>query len=94
MKKIFLGKMMAVACGAIAMVSCSNSIEEGGVEDLKQYQQEVYNKAFAEEFGTPASDQTWGFGSFSMVQSIESESSLDYQVVLQQLVVRQLTWKL
>ena len=54
MKKIFGGKMMAVACGAIAMVSCSNSIEEGGVEDLKQYQQEVYNKAFAEEFGTPA----------------------------------------
>ena len=72
--------MMAVACGAIAMASCSNNIEEGGVEDLKQYQQEVFNKAFAEEFGTPASDQTWGFGSFSMVQSIESESSLDYLI--------------
>ena len=78
MKKSFIGNMMAVACGAIVMASCSNGVEEGGVENLKQYQQKAYNQAFAEEFATPASDQTWGFGSIGMVSAIESESSLDY----------------
>ena len=48
-----------VFCGAIA--SCSHDIESGS-DAVQSKVQETYEKAFVTRFGTPASTQTWGFG--------------------------------
>ena len=42
---------------------------------MEEYKAQVYNKAFAEEFGTPAEDHNWGFASLTMAPaSIYSDS--------------------
>ena len=49
-----------VFCGAMA--SCSHDIDSGS-DAVQSKVQETYEKAFVTRFGTPASTQTWGFGS-------------------------------
>ena len=65
MMRLFKG-LMAVICGAMAVVSCSNATEFTR-EDLQELQTKVYEAAFNEEFGTPATNQDWGFGTINMV---------------------------
>lgn len=65
---------MLIAFGAIVLESCSNSLGDAP-SDLKDYQSQVYSKAFAEEFGNPASNQNWGFGSFALTPVTVPEGS-------------------
>lgn len=61
MKKYLMKGFAAIVfCGAIA--SCSHDIESGS-DAVQSKVQETYEKAFVTRFGTPASTQTWGFGS-------------------------------
>ena len=60
MKKYLMKGFAAIVfCGAIA--SCSHDIESGS-DAVQSKVQETYEKAFVTRFGTPASTQTWGFG--------------------------------
>ena len=61
MKKYLMKGFAAIVfCGAIA--SCSHDIDSGS-DAVQSKVQETYEKAFVTRFGTPASTQTWGFGS-------------------------------
>ena len=64
--KKLIKSAIAVTCGAMVLASCSKKDDFGSV-DIKQMQSEVYATAFAQEFGTPASDHNWGFNDFSMI---------------------------
>lgn len=60
MKKYLMKGFAAIVfCGAIA--SCSHDIDSGS-DAVQSKVQETYEKAFVTRFGTPASTQTWGFG--------------------------------
>lgn len=60
MKKYLMKGFAAIVfCGSIA--SCSHDIESGS-DAVQSKVQETYEKAFVTRFGTPASTQTWGFG--------------------------------
>lgn len=72
----FLKGTMAVACGAMALVSCTKSTDSG-YESLQQLQSEVYNAAFNEEFGPIASNHDWGFSAFNLVGVREPRDSYD-----------------
>lgn len=64
MNKLFnLGAMLTIAAGAMMInSSCSShDIEYNGGEIVKA----DYEAAFVNTFGTPATNQTWGFGDFS-----------------------------
>lgn len=61
MKKYLMKGFAAIVfCGAIA--SCSHDMDSGS-DAVQSKVQETYEKAFVTRFGTPASTQTWGFGS-------------------------------
>ena len=61
MKKYLMKGFAAIVfCGSIA--SCSHDIDSGS-DAVQSKVQETYEKAFVTRFGTPASTQTWGFGS-------------------------------
>lgn len=76
MKARLVKSALAVTCGAMMMVSCSKTDDFGSV-DIKQMQNEVYNSAFNQEFGVPASDHNWGFGEFEMIPVRIPEGSPD-----------------
>ena len=60
MKKYLMKGFAAIVfCGAIA--SCSHDMDSGS-DAVQSKVQETYEKAFVTHFGTPASTQTWGFG--------------------------------
>lgn len=60
MKKYLMKGFAAIVfCGAIA--SCSHDMDSGS-DAVQSKVQETYEKAFVTRFGTPASTQTWGFG--------------------------------
>lgn len=65
MKKFFSKTVFAVAAIAAGLSSCSHDSNVYSPEDPFQKQEELYNKAFAEQFGTPAANHDWGFGSGS-----------------------------
>jgi len=69
--------MTAIACGAMAVVSCSKS-SDSAPGNLSDYQTQVYNHAFANEFGTPAANQNWGFEPITMVNATEPMGSSEY----------------
>jgi len=73
--KQLLTGLSALACLTLVMASCSKSSDNFGTGNFSQLQTQTYNAAFAEEFGTPASDQNWGFSSFSMVDATEPAGS-------------------
>ena len=76
MKRVnFIASVAAVACGAMVAASCSSSDSGFTQDDKKQMQTEVYENAFKQEFGTPASNHDWGFGSFQMVEATTPEGS-------------------
>ena len=76
MKRVnFIASVAAVACGAMVAASCSSSDSGFTQDDKKQMQAEVYENAFKQEFGTPASNHDWGFGSFQMVEATTPEGS-------------------
>lgn len=66
--------IVALSFGGLVLASCSH--EDGdGISSMEEYKAQVYNKAFAEEFGTPAEDHNWGFASLTMAPaSIYSDS--------------------
>ena len=86
--------MMAIACGAMVVVSCSKS-DDFGTGDLKQMQTQVYNAAFDEAIGaTPAANQDWGFGKFTMSMVTEPEGSptvIDYVSAARRAVAESVT---
>ena len=60
--------IVALSIGGLVFASCSH--EDGdGISSIDEYQAQVYNKAFAGEFGTPAENQNWGFGSLTMASA-------------------------
>ena len=60
MKKYLMKGFAAIVfCGSIA--SCSHDMDSGS-DAVQSKVQETYEKAFVTRFGTPASTQTWGFG--------------------------------
>jgi hypothetical protein len=75
--KKLIKSAIAVTCGAMVLASCSKKDDFGSV-DMKQMQNEVYASAFTQEFGTPASDQDWGFGKFNMINVTVLEGSPRY----------------
>jgi hypothetical protein len=76
MKRVnFIASVAAIACGAMVAASCSSSDSGFTQDDKKQMQAEVYENAFKQEFGTPASNHDWGFGSFQMVEATTPEGS-------------------
>lgn len=77
MKARLVKSALAVACGAMMMVSCSKTDDFGSV-DIKQMQNDVYNSAFNQEFGVPAADHDWGFSDFSMIPVRIPEGSPRY----------------
>lgn len=62
MKKFFSKTVFAVAAIAAGLSSCSHDSNVYSPEDPFQKQEALYNKAFAEQFGTPAEGHDWGFG--------------------------------
>lgn len=72
----FLQSTLAVACATLGVVSCSKSTD---VYNPTESQSQIYSKAFIQEFGQPATDQNWGFGSFSMVSATEPSGSPVYE---------------
>ena len=54
------------------VAGCSKS-DDG--YSLGEMQTKVYNDAFKEEFGTPAANHDWGFGSFQMVDATVTDGS-------------------
>lgn len=74
--KKFMSGLMAVACCTIVNVSCTKGPETLG--NLQDYQNQTYSESFAEAIATPASNQDWGFGSFSITPVTEPVSSFDY----------------
>ena len=60
--------IVALSLGGFVFASCSHD-DVDGVSSLDEYQSQVYNKAFAEQFGTPAADHDWGFGSMAMASA-------------------------
>ena len=68
--------IVALSFGALVFASCSK--EAGSVSGLDEYQANVYSSAFTQEFGQPAADHNWGFGSFSMYETSNSIGSYEY----------------
>lgn len=60
--------IVALSFGGFVFASCSHEAGDG-ISSKEEYQAEVYNKAFADEFGKPAKDHNWGFGSFAMASA-------------------------
>lgn len=60
--------IVALSFGGFVFASCSHEAGDG-ISSKEEYQAEVYNKAFADEFGMPAKDHNWGFGSFAMAEA-------------------------
>lgn len=60
--------IVALSFGGFVFASCSHEAGDG-ISSKEEYQAEVYNKAFADEFGKPAKDHNWGFGSFAMAEA-------------------------
>lgn len=71
--------MMAMACAAMVVSSCSKTTDIYGSENSEEKKTETYSSAFIKEFGTIASGHDWGFGSFKMVEVTEPEGSAEYQ---------------
>ncbi len=74
--KIFKS-MLAIASVAVVIASCSKSLDMPSPDNTLENQKMVYSEAFKKEFGTPASNQNWGFGSFSMEEVTKPEGSPD-----------------
>lgn len=72
-----LSNLMAIACCAMVSVTCSNDVEIG-TSSLQEYQKIAYSTSFAEAIATPASNQNWGFGSFTLTPATEPVSSFEY----------------
>ena len=68
--------IVAVSLGGFVFASCSH--DAGGNSNLEEYQGKAYSAAFAEEFGQPAADHNWGFGSFDMYETSNSIGSYEY----------------
>ena len=68
--------IVALSFGALVFASCSK--EAGSVSGLDDYQANVYSSAFTQEFGQPAADHNWGFGSFAMYETSNSIGSYEY----------------
>lgn len=68
--------IVAVSLGGFVFASCSH--DAGGNSNLEEYQEKAYSAAFAEEFGQPAADHNWGFGSFDMYETSNSIGSYEY----------------
>ena len=60
--------IVALSFGGFVFASCSHEAGDG-ISSKEEYQAEVYNKAFADEFGKPAKHHNWGFGSFAMAEA-------------------------
>lgn len=65
MKKFFSKTVFAVAAIAAGLSSCSHDNNFYNPDNAFKTQEELYNKAFAEQFGTPAEGHDWGFGNGS-----------------------------
>ena len=72
-----LKSIVAISFGGMVLASCSNGMGDAP-GSLQEYQQQVYNSAFADEFGTPATNQNWGFGTFNVVEATEPIGSWEY----------------
>ena len=70
--------VMALACGAMVMVSCSKSDDTFSQNGQQENKAQIYKAAFKAEFGSPASNQNWGFGSFAMAEVTVPAGSPDY----------------
>ena len=68
--------IVALSFGALVFASCSK--EAGSVSSLDDYQANVYSSAFTQEFGQPAADHNWGFGSFAMYETSNSIGSYEF----------------
>ena len=69
--------IVALSFGGFVFASCSHEAGDG-ISSKEEYQAEVYNKAFADEFGKPAQDHNWGFGAFEMAEVSKSVGSYEY----------------
>lgn len=67
----------AFSFGAFVMASCSNEVSDGP-SSLAEYQAQVYNASFTEEFGQPATDHNWGFEKIDMVAATEPMGSFEF----------------
>ena len=72
-----LKSIVAISFCGLVLASCTSGFGDAP-GSLEEYQQQVYNSAFSDEFGTPATNQNWGFGAFNVVEVTEPMSSFDY----------------
>lgn len=73
-----LTSFMAIACGAIVMVSCSKTTDIFNDTNSLENKTKAFNEAFVEQFGAPASNHDWGFSNLAIESVIESEGSWAY----------------
>lgn len=69
--------IVAFSFGGLVLASCSNDVNDAS-SSLKDYQAKVYSEAFTNEFGQPAADHNWGFGSFQVEGVSQSLGSYEY----------------
>ena len=72
---------MAIACGAIVMVSCSKSTDifnDFNNANSLENKTKTFNEAFVEQFGAPASNHDWGFSDLAIEPVIEHMGSWEY----------------
>ena len=74
---ITIKSCVALLFGGLAFASCSHDLSDVS-SNLEEYQAQVYNEVFKEEFGTPAANHNWGFGAFEVVAATEPMSSFDF----------------
>lgn len=76
-----LTSFMAIACGAIVMVSCSKSTDifnDFNNANSLENKTKTFNEAFVEQFGAPASNHDWGFSDLAIEPVIEHMGSWEY----------------
>lgn len=76
-----LTSFMAIACGAIVMVSCSKSTDifnDFNNANSLENKTKTFNEAFVEQFGAPASNHDWGFSDLAIEPVLGLEGSWEY----------------
>ena len=61
-----LTSFMAIACGAIVMVSCSKTTDIFNDANSLENKTKAFNEAFVEQFGDPANNHDWGFSNLAI----------------------------
>ena len=67
MRKSFITGMLALVATAYIATSCSRDEINGDMHEAKK---QAFDNVFKSEFGTPATDQDWGFGNGGVTRGI------------------------